>query len=863
MNKQLIYGGDAQKALSKGVDIVSNAVKVTLGPRGRNVVIFNENGGDPIITKDGVTVAKSIEVEEPFENLGAQLCKQVSQKTNDIAGDGPQPLYSEVLTPTGFVKMGDIKKGDIICGSKGTHQYVKNIYPKGEKEIVEVKFTDGRIVECCEDHLWTVINTRGIKQTLTTKELMRRGVTKINKLGHLRHKFFIERSIAEFTKQQVPLEPYLVGLLIGDGSLSSKGDIELSLGPNDQEVINKIVLPEGLFLKIKYVEHKNHYRVKIKGKTNDNKNIHQLIEEIGLLNKNSHNKFIPHQYLYSDINSRRALLDGLIDTGGHINKRGLLEYSTVSEQLAKDVQSLLRSLGKATYFHLQSRATDSSYSDNPIYRIYELKGDKYGISIDSITPTLKHTEMQCIKVSNNDNLYFTNDYIMTHNTTTATVLAQAIVTEGLRYVLAGGNPLSIKRGLDKGLTVALDAVRDRAKEISDKTEIEFIASISGNDPEVGSVVADAIEAVGEDGIITLEESTSRETYFELVEGFSYNQGYVSPYMINNVAKSSVEYKNVNIFLFDGALNEFDGLVKLLESRPKSSPLLIIAESFSQSILQALVINKVQGGLPWVATKTPGFGEQKKDYIQDICAKVGGEVFRPDLGHKYENAKLGFAASVVITKDNTTIIEGKSNQEMLNERIALVKSLLDVEESKYNREKLTERLGKLRDGIGLIKVGASTDIEVKEKKYRYEDALSATRAAIEEGVVPGGGVCLLKLSKFVEENTLLDVKDDSEAMGLKILCSAMRAPFNQICINAGFSSELMASQVMDGDFALGLDAKYGEVCNLIERGVIDPAKVTRAALTNAVSIASLVLTTETLIAPVIENKEKILVSEAMY
>lgn len=453
-------------------------------------------------------------------------------------------------------------------------------------------------------------------------------------------------------------------------------------------------------------------------------------------------------------------------------------------------------------------------------------------------------------------------------TTTATVLAQAIVKEGLRYVAAGGSPLALKRGIDKALDVALEKIDNKALDVTDRQQIEYVAAISGNEKEVGVVVADAIEAVGSEGIITLEESRERDTYFQLVDGFSYNQGFVSPYLISDAAKNIIDYKDVYIIMFDCQITQFEMLLPALDRANRlKKPVLIIAEGFSKSAIDGLVINKARGGLQWAATKTPGFGEQKKEYIQDIAVKVGGIVFNENLGHKFEEVNedfFGFAKRIVVTKDSTTIIEGRVNQPALEARVALLKSLIEGEESEYNLEKLNERLGKLNDGVGMIRIGASTDTELKEKKYRYEDALNATRAAIDEGIVPGGGVCLLRLSREIEKATQVDDLDEDEAKGVKILAQAMKAPFKQICENGGFPTDALELRVTENEqFEFGFDAKYNKVCDLYEAGVIDPAKVTKTALTNAVSIASLVLTTETLIVPVIDKSEKVLVAEGMY
>lgn len=867
MPVSIIFDEEARKKLEVGVNMVADAVRVTLGPKGRNVVIFNEHGA-PTITKDGVTVAKSIDLEDPMENLGAQLCKQVSMQTNSLAGDGPQPLYSKVLTPKGFVDMGSLKEGDEICGTNGTIQKVVGVYPKGKKQLVKVVFTDGREVECCEDHLWQITNTKGKKNVLTTKQLIDKKITSVNKSGHKRHKAFVEKTLAEFHDVNFILSPYLVGVLLGDGSLSGTGSIEISLGRKDFHVIENLqnVLPNGIVLNYKLIEDKNYYRVKLSGTTSDGDTIHDLVDKIGLLGVKSYTKYIPKEYLYSSKNSRQMLLQGLIDTDGHINKRGLIEYSTVSTQLCQDFAQLLRGLGKQVNVKLYERK-GNSYSNKSIYRVTELKGDKHGCSIDKIIVTDVFTEMQCIKVSNEDCLYFTDNYILTHNTTTATVLAQAIVKEGLKYVAAGGNPLALKRGIDKGLTTALALIDDLAKPITERQEIEYVASISGNEKEVGKVIADAIEAVGSDGIITLEESRDRDTFFKMVDGFSYNQGFISPYLISDVAKSIIDYKDAVILMFDGEIKQFEHIVKVLEKVSKlKKPILIIAEKFHEDAINGLIINKVKGGFQWAATRTPGFGEQKKDMIQDIAAMVGGIAFNENLGHKYEEIDenfYGYAKRVVINKDMTTILEGNINQAVVNERVELLKSLLEIEESDYNREKINERLGKLNGGVGLIKIGASTDTELKEKRYRFEDALNATRAAIEEGIVPGGGSCLLRIADLLETHTEVDERDTDEVKGLRILAWAIQAPFRQICVNGGYSPDVFSKTILEHNLPVGLDAKYGDVCDLFERGVIDPAKVTKTALTNAVSIASLVLTTETLISPIIDKSEKVLMAEPMY
>lgn len=460
----------------------------------------------------------------------------------------------------------------------------------------------------------------------------------------------------------------------------------------------------------------------------------------------------------------------------------------------------------------------------------------------------------------------TND-IAGDGTTTATVLARSIVNEGLRYVASGANPLSLKRGIDKAMDAALELVDLNSRAVEGQRDIEYVATISGNDPDVGRVTAEAIDCVGSDGIITLEESSQRDTWFQIVEGYSYGQGYVSPYLVNDYSKYIANYEDVRIIMIDGKVEAFENLIKPLELASKAhKPVLVIAESFSPDAIQGFVFNKVKGKFAWVATKTPGFGDQKKDLIHDICAMVGGEVFSESLGHKYsefDSRFFGHAKRVIVTKETTTLLEGKKDEKKVSERIELLKNMLEKEDSEYNREKINERIAKLNEGVATIQVGGSTEVEMKEKKYRFEDALNATRAAIAEGIVPGGGSCLLRISETLEKNTMVDEKDADEMLGVKIMVKALKSPFRQICENGGFSAEVYMEKVLNSDYPMGFDAKYGEITDMFESGIIDPAKVTKSALANAVSIASLVLTTETLIAPVVDKTEKILMPEPMY
>lgn len=858
-SNEILYGDDAIKGLKAGFDMVANAVKVTLGPGGQNVVI--DQGSmwlDPIVTKDGVTVARELKVEGGPEQVGAQMIRQAASKTNDTAGDGPQPLYSKVLTPNGFVTMGSLQVGDEICGTSGTIQSVLGIYPKGEKEIYKVIFVDGREVECCEDHLWAIKKaTTGFETVMTTKEILENKTYKLNENGHYCHKFYTPKTFADFSSKEWILDPYLVGLLIGDGTLTGTGSIELALGPNDLDVINRIKLPEGLSLNWKFVEKKNCYRVKIKGKTPQGETIHNLIQKIGLLGCSSATKFIPHDYLFSDLKSREELLKGLSDTDGHINNRGLLEYSTISPQLGEDVLTLLRSLGKAASCSLLKRKPNSSYSNTSIYRVAELKGDTFGNGIHDIIPTGKYTAMQCIKVSNEDNLYFTDNFIVTHNTTTSTVLAQAILNEGLKHLAAGVNGVNIKKGIDLAAQDVVQFLERNKKTISlsDKEMVQHIATVSGNDSEVGSLVTKAYLEVGENGLVGLEETKSSESFIEIHRGMQFDRGYLSPYFVTDPKAMIMELEQPHILVFERRLSTAsemsDFLTKFQNAYPDGQ-LLVISSEIDGDAAATLLINKVKRGKLWTGIKAPGFGNKAKEFMQDIATLVGAKLITEESGTKLENITLdvlGMAKSVKIGSESTTIVGGYGKKELIDEYVSNLKARIENTESVAESSFMKFRLAKLDGSIAIIKLGAQTESELKEKKYRFEDAVNATKAALEFGIVPGGGTALFRA--YGELDMLLTNErsklTDDEKVGYNILKNALLTPVRVIAANAGYNGEKILSELeVKTKFTEGYDARKGVFCDMIKSGIIDPKKVTESAILNAASVAGTLLTTRALI-----------------
>ena len=447
----------------------------------------------------------------------------------------------------------------------------------------------------------------------------------------------------------------------------------------------------------------------------------------------------------------------------------------------------------------------------------------------------------------------TND-VAGDGTTTATVLAQAIIREGLKNVAAGAKPMMVKRGIDKAVEVAVEEIKKLSKPVENREEIAEVASISANDPSIGVLIADAMEKVGKDGVITVEESKGTSTNLQFVEGMQFDKGYISPYMVTDPERMEAVLEEPYILMYEKKISVIADMIPLLEKVVRTGkPLLIIAEDIEGEALATLVVNKLRGTINAVAVKAPGFGDRRKAMMEDIAILTDGKFITEDLGLKLENTDLpmlGQAKKVVINKDETTIIEGKGGSEAIEGRIAQIKKQIENTESEYDREKLQERLAKLSGGVAVIEVGAATETELKEKKHRIEDALSATRAAVEEGIVPGGGVTLLNIAPALDKIT----GEADEMVGVSIVKKALEEPAKLIAANAGMEGSVVIEKIKSLAKGFGFNAATGEYQNMVKAGVVDPAKVTRIALENAASIASMLLTTEALVADIPE-KEK--------
>jgi chaperonin GroEL len=441
-------------------------------------------------------------------------------------------------------------------------------------------------------------------------------------------------------------------------------------------------------------------------------------------------------------------------------------------------------------------------------------------------------------------------------TTTATVLAQAIYKEGMKNVVAGANPMELKRGIDKAVEAVVAKLKEISKPIQNKTEIAQVGTISANnDKEIGNIIADAMDKVGKDGVITIEENKSTETVLDVVEGMQFDRGYISPYFVTNPDTMETVLENAYILIYEKKISNMKDLLPILEQLAKqNAPFLIIAEDIEGEALATLVVNKLRGTLNCAAVKAPGFGDRRKEMLKDIAVLTGGQVISEDLGLKLENVQisdLGKAKKIVVDKENTTIVEGAGKSEDIQARVNQIKKQIEETTSDYDREKLQERLAKLVGGVAVIKVGAATETEMKEKKARVEDALNATKAAVEEGIVPGGGVSFIRARAALDNLNL----EGDEKIGAEIIRKALEYPLRQIAENAGYEGSIVVDKVAQSkDLAYGFNAATEKYTNLIEDGVIDPTKVSRSALQNAASVAGLMVTTEAVITEIPEKKE---------
>ncbi|MHA2404802.1 MAG: Hsp60 family chaperonin, partial [Candidatus Kariarchaeaceae archaeon] len=540
------------------------------------------------------------------------------------------------------------------------------------------------------------------------------------------------------------------------------------------------------------------------------------------------------------------------DIDGHINSRGLFEYSTVSKNLFNDVMEICRGLGISINCSVNNNRS-GGYSNAPIYRITQLSGYKHGIKIVGIVLTDEYTEMQCIKVSNDDHLYFTDDYILTHNTTTATVLAEAIFTEGQKLMGAGHDPMSLKRGIDKAVEKIVESLQDQSRPVDTTEDIRQVATISSNgEKAVGDMVAEAMEKVGNNGIITLEEGKGFESRLRLSDGFEFDRGFTSAYFMTpqevEQGRQRCVFDDARIWVIDGKLNSQNQMKEMIPTLElcvnEGKAIVIIAESIEDVVLNTLAINAAQGKLSCVAIKSPGFGASRKEMLEDLAILTGATVRDPahveSVTKEVKTDELGYVKRIEVYKDRTVLIGEEGREEKIRYQCEKIRGMLDQLDSTWDRDQQEKRLAKLTGGVAVIEVGAPTEVAMKERRDRIEDALSATKAAIAEGIVAGGGVALVRASNVLKG---FSTKNPEEDFGVGIVRKAVQEPLKHIVDNAGGTPDVVVAEVLKSKTGKGYDALKREYCDMFNKGIVDPTKVVRVALQNAADVAGLLLTTE--------------------
>lgn len=837
---------------------ISTMVGSTLGPGGRQVLIERpEIGLRPIVTKDGVTVIKHLGFENAAPQLILESVRDAAVRTASEAGDGPQPLWSKILTPTGHITMREAKVGMKICGTNNTIQEIEGVFPKGRKEVYEVEFSDGRIVECCSDHLWEVRINNGTKIITTTLE-MSKDYKKTSK-GNISYKYYIPSTQAFFEKRNLKLHPYLVGVLLGDGSFRDSGSIEFSIGKPKYHILNKLTLPDGLLLKAAFIESKNYYRVKIQGTTSDGKTIRNLVEEIGLRDVDSGSKYIPDDYLFSSLEDRKALLQGLIDTDGHINKRGRFEFSTISDKLMADFKFLCHSLSISINHRVYDKKNSGSYSETPIHRIVELKGYKKGNKVIGIRATGKFAEMRCIKVSNPDNLYLTDNFIVTHNTTTSTILSYAIAAEMQASLDKNKDtsPQEIIRSINGLWPTIEDFIKSKAIIAETRDVLLTVAKMSANgDEEIATAVLDALDVVGDDGNMTIIENVGPVGYkIERMQGYTFEQGYenscrnMATAFFNDKTGTKIVLDSPIVLMYNGVINDlgqvfyaFDKINDVIHTKGISlQHVVLVAHGFSDSAIGDLQLNwnHAQTKVKIVPLLTPDsfIKNSKIGYLQDLQAYVGLPIFNPvdrpvteiDAESIFENSRT---SSLEIERYKATFF-AKEDEDAINCRVAELKEILKAPESEYEVHELRIRIGKLTAGIAKLEISAPSSGETREKRDRAEDAWMAVKGAINHGACAGGGKVLMSLSKHLA--ALSGGTGASKCAG-EIISNALKYPVRALYENYGASNIESLIMKLESDSNETFDLM--KHCWVPEVALLDSVPAVLESIRNSISIASL-------------------------
>ena len=780
-----------------GVCKAAEIITSTMGAEGKTVAIYDNE--QLRFTKDGVTVARNIQFDDPFENIGAKILISAANETVRNVGDGPQPLYSKVLTPNGFVTMGSLNKEDLIIGTNHTIQKVVDIFPKGQKEIYKVHFMDGRIVECCIDHLWKVYY-KGVSKVMSLKEIIDSNkLLTVKSCGTKEYGYYVQKPFVDFPNKKTIIDPYLLGLLIGDGSLSETGQIELSLGLNKEHIIDKI--PKEFIRSCKFYENKNYFRVKLKG-------LKESLQTLGLYGTTSKTKFIPKDYLYNSKVNRSLLLKGLLDTDGHINKRNRFEYSTVSNQLSDDFLELVRGLNYSVNYKLLTNRGKAAYSDTPIHRINQLKGYLNGNKIVEIEKTGNFTEMQCILVSNPDHLYITDNYIVTHNTTLTSLFLKELITS---INISSDNVNDTLNEVEKDINLVIEELNNYITKTTTTEQINNIATISSNSKVIGKLFEDLYKEASFDSLIKLENSEySNQSYFEVLKGIQFDSGFAHPAFMTDKDVEQCVFENATIHLdrekITTVTEDYKNLLGV--ANKQNIPLIIMAPSFSDAFVRMCTMNKVNAGVQICLVKTPGSSThaQNKNY-EDIKSFLSSE---------------GFVDKVIVNAYNITLFN--EDTPFLNDRINTLRKLKDSAVEWWEEEDYKQRIHKMKGSSAIIYAAGRTKEAQSEEYDRIEDAIGATQSAIKYGYVIGGGYT----------SYMLNPKTD-------ILKRVLKSPLYTILDNADIDIKTSRLKTMLNDGHV-MNVKTKEWESITDTNIFDPAQVIVQALENAFSNTRLIVNT---------------------
>lgn len=846
---------EIQEASRKAVEALSKiaqAVGSTLGPAGKPAIIEKR---DPLgdfcatYTKDGITVLKALEFNDPIEHAIHYFCNQSSAKTVLDAGDGPQPEYSRVLTPKGFVEMRDIRVGMEICGTNGTIQTVLGVFPKGDKEIYKVQFSDNREIECSSDHLWTVTNigrTHPRQETKTTSELAEDYL--LRKAGGWEQKrYYTPRTVVEFhdNAAEMPLDPYLVGVLLGDGSLSGSGSVEISLGKPKEHVIAKLILPEGFNLYTTFVENKNYFRVKIQGRSKDGKTMQEILGSIGLLGTKSGTKFIPKSYLYSTIANRERLFQGLTDTDGHINARGLVEFSSISKELAQDFVDLCRSLGKTATMREHVRTEGVSYSMTPIWRVTQLVGFKYGNRLDKITATGIKTPMMCIKVSNPDNLYITDNYIVTHNTTSTLVLAASVAQAILSS--SSKNPQALARQFKREAEAAITKVEEIA--IRDASLLRLVAMTSSNgDSDIASAALEALDNVGAYGTVVIAKDALQNEPYKIIRqngycagrGYEYHKSLAISVSEKSAENDSFTLQSPAVFVYNGNLESIEQITQAVNCVAAQSGgqfkqhLVCFAKDIGEGLANEVMVQNrslANGKHPGriFLSKLALSPEMNVEYqrLLDISAITCAAV---NDGASYRTATyedLGVCSSIEV-QPHKTIINGRAPKHTIPHRAAQNEKAISFAPTKQGADVISARNAELTGGLVTISVGGGHSASIQERADRVDDAIQAVQAASRDGVVPGAGMSYVYAARASGMSPAL-----SEAFSSVVL---------QLFENYGSPLTFDLALADTGTTAIRFEENEVLVGDFRELGIADSAVTVTSVIRNGVELGILCATT---------------------